>query len=120
MYVRPLASATGRVQVSSGGGDLPVWSDAGDRLFFRQKDRMMAVSVAVEGPEITLGRQQEFAIGLGEPRTTFIAADVFDVTADGSRLIMSLSDPDNDAAPRLGVMFGFLDQLRSLAEDSKR
>ena len=120
VYVRPLASATGRVQVSSGGGDLPVWSDAGDRLFFRQQDRMMVVSVAVEGPEITLGRQQEFAIGLGEPRTTFIAADVFDVTADGSRLIMSLSDPDNDAAPRLGVMFGFLDQLRSLAEDSKR
>jgi Tol biopolymer transport system component len=120
VYVRPLASASERVQVSNGGGDLPVWSRAGDRLFFRQQDRVMSVSVTVEETKITAGRQEVFATDVGEPRATFIASDVFDVSADGSRLIMSLNDPSNEAAPRLGVVFGFLDELRALAEDAQR
>jgi hypothetical protein len=33
---------------------------------------------------------------------------------------MTLPDPSADVAPRLGVVFGFLEELEALAEESKR
>jgi hypothetical protein len=50
----------------------------------------------------------------------FEAADSFDVTTEGPRLLVTLPDPSADVAPRLGVAFGFLEELRRVAEESKR
>jgi serine/threonine-protein kinase len=120
VYLRPLASDTGRVQVSDGGGELPAWSKQGDRLFFRQDDRIMVVEVDLTGPEAALGRQDTFVAGVAAGRSTTAAADVFDVSDDGSRLLMSLRDPDVNSGAHLGAVFGFLDELRQMARDAER
>jgi Tol biopolymer transport system component len=120
VYLRPLASDTGRVQVSDGGGELPAWSKQGDRLFFRQDDRIMVVDVDLKGPEAALSRQATFVAGVAAGRSTTAAADVFAVSDDGSRLLMSLRDPDVDSGAHLGAVFGFLDELRQMAEDAAR
>jgi serine/threonine-protein kinase len=120
VYLRPLASDTGRVQVSDGGGELPAWSSQGDRLFFRQDDRIMVVDVALNGPDAALGRQEIFVAGVAAGRSTTAAADVFDVSEDGSRLLMSLRDPEVDSGAHLGAIFGFLGELEALAERAKK
>ncbi|TNF70563.1 MAG: serine/threonine-protein kinase [Acidobacteria bacterium] len=120
VYLRPLASDAGRVQVSDGGGELPAWSNQGDRLFFRQDDRIMVVDVAVNGSDAELGRQEIFVTDVAAGRSTTAAADVFDVSEDGSRLLMSLRDPDVDSGAHLGAVFGFLDELRQMAKDAAR
>ena len=120
IYIRPMEDSGGRWQVSNGGGRVPRWSKSGDRLFFRQDDRVMVVDFAVNGSKVTIGRQEDFVTGIGETESMFEAADSFDVTADGSRLLMTLPDPSADVAPRLGVVFGFLEELEALAEESKR
>jgi Tol biopolymer transport system component len=120
IYIRPMEDSGGRWQVSNGGGRVPRWSRSGDHLFFRQEDRVMVVDFAADGSKVTIGRQEDFVTGIGETESMFEAADSFDVTADGSRLLMTLPDPSADVAPRLGVVFGFLEELEALAEASKK
>jgi len=115
-----MVESGGRWQVSNGGGRVPRWSKSGDRVFFRQEDRIMAVGFAADGDKVTIGRQTPFGTGVGEVRSMFEDADSFDVTAEGPRLLVTLADPSADVAPRLSVVFGFLDELRELAEESQR
>jgi len=65
VYVRPLDGSSDAVPVSTGGGTGAVWSPAGDRLFFRQGRRLMAVAVKL-GPRLTLG-EPEVAISTSCP-----------------------------------------------------
>lgn len=120
VYVRPLATAAGRIQVSNGGGANPMWSRRGDRLFYRQRDQLMVVDIAVDGSEIVVGRQQLFVGGVTDASVAFASADVFDVSSDGSRVLMVLDDPNVTFTPRLGVIVGFLDELRQMAKDAAR
>jgi serine/threonine-protein kinase len=119
VYVRSMLDSGGRWQVSSGGGRVPRWSKSGDRLLFRQEDRIMVVDFAEDGDKVAVGRQAPFGTGVGEVRSMFEAADSFDVSSEGDRLLVTLADPSADVAPRLSVVFGFLDELESIAEDSK-
>ncbi|HMF92751.1 MAG TPA: protein kinase [Vicinamibacterales bacterium] len=49
IYVQPLPPATGRIQVSGGGGTTPRWSHSGHELFFVSRDlAMMAIDVRFE------------------------------------------------------------------------
>ncbi len=46
IYVRPFPEVNqGRWQVSTGGGDTPLWSPDGRELFYRSGDAVMAVAV---------------------------------------------------------------------------
>jgi serine/threonine-protein kinase len=120
VYIRSMFDSGGRWQVSNGGGRVPRWSKGGDRLFFRQEDRIMVVGFSVEADKVTVGRQAIFGAEAGEVRSMFEAADSFDVTTEGPRLLVTLPDPSADVAPRLGVAFGFLEELRRVAEESQR
>jgi serine/threonine-protein kinase len=120
VYLRPLSTSAGRIQVSSNGGGIPIWSKSGEKLYFRSQDRVMAVDVKREGPGVVLGREKVVAAGVGQGSTLFASSDVFDVAADDSRLLMVLDDPNPEFAPRLSVVFGFLDELERLAEEAAR
>ena len=80
----------------------------------------MAVDFGADGSDVSVGRQKAFVTGIGEPESMFEAADAFDVTNDGRRMLMTLPDPSSDVAPRLGVVFGFLAELEALAEESRK
>jgi serine/threonine-protein kinase len=120
VYVRPMDDSGRRWQVSTGGGRVPVWSKTGDRLFFRQESNVMVADFTTNGETVLIGRQAPFVSGIVEHRSLFEAADTFDVMADGSRMLMTLADPSSDVAPRLGVVFSFLDELEALAEESRK
>jgi Tol biopolymer transport system component len=55
IYVRPFPEVNeGKWQVSTGGGDSPLWSPDGRELFYRSGDTVMVVSVNAE-PNFSLG-----------------------------------------------------------------
>jgi serine/threonine-protein kinase len=120
VYIRAMDDSGRRWQVSTGGGRVPVWSKTGDRLFYRQESNVMITDFKTDGDAVAIGRQSPFVSGIVEHRSLFESADTFDVTADGSRMLMTLADPTSDVAPRLGVVFGFLDDLETLAEESRK
>jgi hypothetical protein len=56
VYVRPLSTDGGRIQVSAGGGAEPKWSRDGRELFYRGSAHMIA-AVVTENPELAVQRR---------------------------------------------------------------
>ena len=92
VYVRPypIEVETGRVQISTNGGDSPLWSPEGRELFYRNEDAVMTVPVQTE-PEFKAGKSkllfhEEYVsptFGPGDMSPSF-----WDIHPDGDRFLM--------------------------------
>ena len=86
VYVRSFPEAAAKQQISTGGGEFPVWSRDGDEIFYLDGDKMMAVDVLPDD------------MRLGKPRLLFEIDDArrtYDVAKDG-RFLMTID-------PRLSI-----------------
>ncbi len=63
IYVRPFPAASGKWQVSDGGGSWPAWSHDGSEIFYRSQDGMMASPVSTENGTFRAGRPVQLAQG---------------------------------------------------------
>ena len=89
VYVRPFPNPGGRVVVSSGGGEEPLWSRDGRQIFYRSPSAIIiAATVSLSAnPEVVA-------------RDTIMADDflanpfhpMYDVTPDGKRLLLLEGD----------------------------
>jgi Tol biopolymer transport system component len=114
VYVRPFPDvAKGRWQVSSTGGQSPVWSRDGRELVFLSRAALQSVAVrAPAGADFSFDR----------PRTWFDAAPYvspgveffYDISADGTRLLLV---KPAQAAARLSVniVTNWIDEVRTQA-----
>jgi serine/threonine protein kinase/Tol biopolymer transport system component len=83
VILRTYPAATGRWQVSSGGGALAVWSPRGDALYYRKvSGALMRVDVR-RTPTVTVGTPRE----VRRP-SRLITRVGYDVSPDGKRLLM--------------------------------
>jgi serine/threonine-protein kinase len=83
VILRTFPAQTGRWQVSSNGGSLPVWSPSGDAIYYRDvPGDVMRVSVRIK-PQIVLG-----APVIVQRPLNVLARPGFDVSSDGTRLLM--------------------------------
>jgi eukaryotic-like serine/threonine-protein kinase len=105
IYVRPFPDVDqGRVQVSVGGGEAPLWSRNGREIFFLSADRqMMAVSfTAAATPTLTAPRAlftvPPALLGVETAYTT-----PWDVAADG-RFLMMRSIWQTEGSARIPVV----------------
>jgi Tol biopolymer transport system component len=116
VYVRSLDGAARRVQVSSEGGDEPVWSPRGGEIFYRQGPRMIAVPVStVSG--VALGRPAVLFEGSYDVDPFNHDATNYDVTQDGQRFLMVrlLADPAR-SQQQLNVVVNWYGELTRLRE----
>ena len=58
VYVRSFPEAAAKQQISTGGGEFPVWSRDGDEVFYLDGDKMMAVDVFPD--DMRLGKPRLF------------------------------------------------------------
>jgi Tol biopolymer transport system component len=88
IYVKRYPGPGGRVTISNGGGNEPVWSRDGRELFYRVGNAMMAVSV-VAGPPPSFGQPHELFQGqyLGD-YSGAAAYPYYDVARDGRFLMV--------------------------------
>jgi serine/threonine-protein kinase len=107
VYVQPYPGPGERVLISQGGGREPVWSRAGNEIFYRSTDgrRMFGVDVRT-APGLVVGRPRLLFQG------HFLEGQFwsnYDVTSDGRRFLMleSASPPE----PRLNVVLHWIDAL---------
>jgi hypothetical protein len=107
IYARPASGSGSRIAISRGGGSGPVWSRDGREIFYREVDNLVSVAV-------TLGD----SLRVGERRTILDLSDYeaglyqqFDVSADGQRFLLILTDPA--ARPtRLDVIINWQEELK--------
>ncbi|CAG0981095.1 serine/threonine-protein kinase PpkA [Phycisphaerales bacterium] len=100
IYIQRYPSLDRKVPVTIAGGERPVWSGDGKRLFFRMIDIVYAVDVEA-GPEISASKPVEVLAGLPGLR--------FDVSADGTKFYMARPRGDWGARKSIHVVAGALE-----------
>ena len=115
VYLRRYPGPDSRWQVSTDGGTSPLWNPTGDELFYRNGNKMMAVSFSAT-PDVTLATprllfEQRYAYG------STIALTNYDVSADGQRFLMVKSD---SAVAHLSVVVNWFSELSRLAPAGNR
>jgi eukaryotic-like serine/threonine-protein kinase len=114
VYVRPFPEVdTGRWQVSTSGGDNPLWSRDGRELFYRRGGSVMAVAVQTE-PAFKCGKPVPLFrgtyVGLGDEHP-------WDISPDGKRFLMmkevvSTAKPAAEAPRKINIVVNWFEELK--------
>jgi serine/threonine-protein kinase len=117
IYVRafPEVDKGGRWQVSSSGGEHPLWSRNGRELFYRNGDTVMGVSVKTD-PAFSLETPQVLFKGTYR----FVQDEDFswDISPDGRRFLMIKELTDNAQTPagasprRINIVLNWFEELK--------
>jgi serine/threonine-protein kinase len=112
IYVRSFPEPGARFQISSGGGEEPVWSPDGETLYYRRGDELVAASVATEPEFRVLGREPVLTDLSQMPQQGYSAS--YDVHPDGDRFIFFRGqlDPDFNPDVTLYVVTNWFTELR--------
>jgi Tol biopolymer transport system component len=100
VYVQSFPATGGKWQISSGGGDQPVWRRDGKELFYAAADRtLMSVDVSQSASTFQAGVPKPlFGIHIGTSGFTSLR-NYFLVTADGQRFLVNNSLDDAVSFP---------------------
>ena len=110
IYVEAFPGGGQKQRISSDGGQEPLWSRDGSRLFYRHEHQVIAVAIG-PGPGLSMGRSTvvvegpfEKSAGTGSPN--------YEVSADGSRFLMvRRNDPSSFTATGLHVVANWSAEL---------
>ena len=115
IYVRPFPDVNkGKWQVSTSGGDSPLWSPNGRELFYRSGDSVVAVSVQTE-PTFKPGKPETLFRG------TYVSASLrdahtWDIGPDGKRFLMMKAPAaiaSSEGVPRrIDIVLNWLEELK--------
>ena len=110
IYVRPASGADRKWQVSTEGGAVPVWSPAGEEIFYLCGSKFMAAPVG--------GTAEEFSSGT--PRVLFENHEInsFDVSRDGRKFLVA-EDPNPGAPPSLDLTVNWFAEVRRKVREAK-
>jgi eukaryotic-like serine/threonine-protein kinase len=86
VYISPFPSGSAQYQVSTNGGERPVWRRDSKEIYYRANLRMMAVKVNEKGGTIELGKPE----ALFEVAVRNLSGRWYDVSPDG-RFLMNTS-----------------------------
>lgn len=116
VYVRPFPGPGGKWQISTGGGNFPLWSQNKNELFYRTDDQRIMVSpYTVEGDSFRADRPRRWSEGQFTDRANNYN---FDLHPDGLRFAV-LRTPETQAEARqdkVVFIFNFFDELRRLTK----
>jgi eukaryotic-like serine/threonine-protein kinase len=108
IYVRQFEGSEERFQISTGGGEEPVWSRSGNELFYRNGSKMMAVPITTK-PLFRAGKATPLFNGLFH--YDILPSRAYDIAANG-RFVM-VEEPNFDASStQINIVLGFAEELK--------
>jgi len=110
VYVRTLAQASGRWQISNAGGEEPMWSPDGKSIYYRIEGRLMKVPVEA-GEPFQAGLPVQLFDGVYNLRSDTGVS--YQPHPDGTRLLMARA-ADVISGGSVRVMTGWFDELRKI------
>ena len=117
IYVQPYPGPGGKWQISTDGGNEPVWDRSGRELFYRNADKMMAVDITTQ-PSFSAGKPKMLFEGRYVPNTATIPN--YDVSRDGQRFLMLKGAEQEQAAPtQINVVLNWTEELKRLVPNGK-
>jgi dipeptidyl aminopeptidase/acylaminoacyl peptidase len=113
VFVQPFPGPGARVQVSSRGGDEPVWSPDGSRIFYRDGRNLVAASVRATPEFEVTGRQALFGdvyVKRSLPHANY------DVSPDGSSFLFLRETSNKEAV----MIYNWLPEVQARMRESKQ
>ena len=104
VYVQPYPGPGGKRQISTGGGQDPIWNPKGSELFYRSRGRVIAVDV-----DTTSG------FSAGKSRVLFDGSYLggYDVSPDGQRFLMLKPvESQTSAITQIRVVLNWFEELK--------
>jgi serine/threonine-protein kinase len=109
IFVRPYPGPGGKSQISNDGGTEPAWNPKGGELFYRNRDKMMAVQITTQPAFLP-----------GKPRILFEGAYVptprsfpdYDVSPDGQRFLMLKTTERSQGLDQINVVLNWFEELK--------
>jgi eukaryotic-like serine/threonine-protein kinase len=118
IYVQPYPGPGGKWQISTEGGNQPVWNPNGRELFYRSGDKMMAVDITTQ-PSFAVGRPRMLFEGRYE--TSPFPLPNYDVSRDGQRFLMLKPSESTVAAPtQINVVLNWFEELKQKVPAGKK
>lgn len=114
MYLTTRQGA-GRVQVSSRGGNSPLWSHDGRELFYQSGRRLMSVLVPL-GDSLDVGNSRVLFDG---PYFALGRDPNFSVSPDGQRFLMLRPVATTSAGAEIVITLNWLEELKRLVPITK-
>jgi hypothetical protein len=110
VYVRRFPGPGGKWQISTGGGDWPVWSKKGSELFYRSREGVvMVASYRANGEAFVASKPRRWA----EKKDV---SQLFDLAPDGKRFAVVQEGASDQKGPQHVVfLLNFFDELRRRA-----
>jgi eukaryotic-like serine/threonine-protein kinase len=106
VYVRPFPGPGGKWQISTGGGETPVWSKNGQEMFYRSGEGMMVASYSANGAAFVASKPGLWA-------GTKDLGNFFDLAPDGKRFAVVQTEASEQRGPQhVTFLLNFFDELR--------
>jgi serine/threonine-protein kinase len=113
VYVRRFPGFEGKWQISTGGGQFPVWSKKTPELFYRSDEGMMVAGYTVSGGAFVAGKPRFW----GEKKDLSVW---FDLAPDGKRFAVVHEAATEQKGPtHVTFLLNFFDELRRRSPASK-
>ena len=111
VYVQAYPGSGGKWQISTEGGNGPVWAKNGRELFYRNGNKMMAVEITTQptlraGTPAVLFEGQYVQSGPGR-------AD-YDITHDAQRFLMNKANEQGEGPRQINVVLNWFEELKRL------
>ena len=125
--MQPYPGPGGKWQISTDGGQEPVWNPNGRELFYRSGSKIMAVEVGQASTPVSpgqAGRPVPTGFSAGKPRMLFEGPYLptttsfpnYDVSPDGQRFLMVKPVESQTSAPtQINVVLNWFEELRRRA-----
>jgi hypothetical protein len=113
VYVQPFPGPGGKWQISTDGGDMPVWARNGRQLFFASSSRLMSVAVTTQpgfsasAPRFVAHTPPALSTRLGNTR--------YDVSPDGQRFLFVKASADSGTPDEVRVVLNWTEELKRIA-----
>jgi serine/threonine protein kinase/Tol biopolymer transport system component len=119
IYVRPFPEVSkGRWQISTAGGDSPLWSPNGREIFYRNGDAVMRVAVETE-PTFKTGKLETLFRGTYTSLSSVSINELhpWDISRDGKRFLMmkevaSTSKPAAEGPRKINIVLNWFEELK--------
>jgi serine/threonine-protein kinase len=113
VYVRTFPGAGAKYQISTDGGTEPIWAKNGRELFYRNGDKMMAVTFASQGINFEASAPTTLFEGQFAVSNVSGGDAWYDVSPDGQRFLM-LRPEGSQSAARIVMVQNWMDELKRL------
>ena len=115
IYVRPYPGPGGKSQISTEGGNEPVWGRNGE-IFYRSGNKMVAVDTATR-PSFSAGKPK---VLFESPYAPALQTNAnYDVSPDGQRFLM-VKENEGVSATQINVVLNWFEELKQKVPTGKK